>query len=144
MHVELTPQFDPICTDLADFLAVTLNEAYPQENIVRSVRHYDAYTVPLQSYPLLKVYRLSDVFSIDNSIRNSQMGLAYCLANTDLDRLPGVTNWVSENIILGLRKYNLHKQGCLEILGDIRANYRTLLQLNQFIYQIDFSFSIKE
>lgn len=140
----LSPELDPICKDIVDFLAHELNLAYTKENIVRSVRHYDAYNVPFQSYPLLKVYRLSDTFSIDNSIRESQMGLSYCLLNAELDRLPGITNWVAETITYLLRKYSLHKQGCLEITGGIRASYKTLLQLGQIIYQIDFTFGLRE
>lgn len=140
----LTPESDPICSDLGLFLATKLNEAYEDATIVRSIRQYDAYDVPFQDHPLLKVYRTSDIFSFDNSIRETQMGVAYCLVNTELAKLPGVTNWVAETVVIALREYGLHKQGCVQVVGAIQANYRTLLQLGELIYQIDFRFGIKE
>lgn len=140
---KLSPETDPLCADIAKFVATNLNEAYTKELIVRSIKHYDAYNVPFQNYPLLKVYRTYDNFSIEHGLFDSQLGLAYCLLNAELDRLPGITSWVAEHVILNLRKYNLYRNGYIEITGGIRANYRTLFQLNQLIYQIDFSFGIK-
>lgn len=140
---KLSPETDPLCADIAKFVATKLNDAYPKELIVRSVKHYDAYNVPYQNYPLLKVYRTLDSYSIDGGIFDSQIGLAYCLLNAELDRLPGISSWVAENVILNLRLYSFYRSGYLEIANSIRANYRTLLQLNQLIYQIDFNFGIK-
>lgn len=140
-----TPLVDPLIKEIADYVGTKLNAAYPTATMVRSVEYYDTYNVPISEFPLLKVSRSTDVFSLDTDMRQGQITLSYCLANVAMSQLPGINNFVSTSVVQALREFQITKQRVIELGSQISVRYRPMFQIGAgLIYQIDFSLSLKE
>lgn len=139
-----TPITDPLCFDLAAFLKEGLNREYPEKQIVRSIREYDAYDVPFNDFPLLKVYRLIDTFNTEDPGKiENQLQVSYCLVNVDIQDMPGIAYYISRKMVRHLLIYSATRN-TYKLFGQIQSRYRTMLQLNQLIYQVDLNFNVRE
>lgn len=80
---------------LAEYIRDNLNIANPILNtiIVNSIRNYDAFNIPIQDYPLLKVSRLRTNHRISDKVI-STIAVDYLLALPDLDKLAGYVKWI--------------------------------------------------
>lgn len=131
------PFTDRTCTHLAEYLRDWLNAKHPQELIVKSVRAYDAFNVPYQEYPLLKVYRMSKEGTINrNTKTRSQIAISYILVLPDLEQLTPVLNWVGDQIMDALAAYRIDHEGCSpKIEPSLRIDFRTMLnELTQRVH----------
>lgn len=129
------------CSHLAHFLKDELNGAYailrgikpslPEGLVVRSVRNYDAVNIPLSEFPLLKVYRTSDVFFPGTTKCRTSGAITYSLSYPQLDALPDLLYWVSKILNYSLLKYSrTHKAA---VPSNNITPYRTdyLLTVNE-------------
>lgn len=140
-----SPLVDPLIKEIADYVGAKLNAAYPHATMVRSVEYYDTYNVPVSEFPLLKISRSTDVFSLQTANRQGQITLSYCLANVAMQQLPGINNFVSTSVIHALRDFQLLNQMVIELGSQISVRYRPMFQIGSgLIYQIDFSVSLRE
>lgn len=90
---------DITCNKIAEYLKYKLNAANPLEGlvIVNSTRSYDAFSVPVQDFPLLKVYRNSTQYR-PSQVRQSRLTAQYGLILPDQERLLPLLNWVDDQI----------------------------------------------
>lgn len=125
---------DKRCHSLALYLAEGLNkklitDTNTNEVAVRSIRTYDALSVPLEQFPLLKVYRLTDVFRPNTIHCNSSAVITYSLTFTDAERLTGILKWTTNALNLLLLEYNMEFPDYIKPvpspLGGYRFEYRT-------------------
>ena len=137
----ITPIEDELLVGMVSTLKDVLNAAYPDFTVVKTTRTYDAYLVPLTEFPLLKLYRTSDSFrSVGKA--TSSLTCSYCLANADLERMPGLTRWTGEKIVGGIYQFGvINKKHRLQ--GDISVQYRTISQMGELVYQTDCSFQLE-
>jgi len=140
----MTPERDEVLDDLARFITNELNTAYREHKVVETYRTYDAFQVPNQGYPLLKVFRTSDRLSFDDSISDTNISIAYCLLAPTLEMLPGLTKWVTYQMRAILQAYSMNLAGRLKFDQRFSVRYRTLYQLGEIIYQLDFDLSLQD
>lgn len=138
----ITPLQDPTLSHLVTYIADYLNQAWQHHLIVRHTEIYDAFAVPHDHYPLLKIYRRYSRNTIDDEERATEISLAYCLLNTQIQQTPAIANWVNVNVIHALQKYRYEHPSLFEISESITCRYRTVLQLGEIVYQIEVDFSL--
>lgn len=147
-YFAITPNEDPnlrkIVLYVANFLNDRYSRQYQQENqlIVRHTEIYDAFGVPNDSYPLLKIFRRYSRGELENSHRDSEVTLSYCLLNTQIRQTPAIANWIDINVREALARFKFEHPGIFEINNSISCRYRTVLQLGEIVYQIDLDFSL--
>lgn len=151
---QITPREDPNLRKIVLYVADFLNNRYQNqvessgltnlENqlIVRHTEIYDAFEVPHDSFPLLKIYRRYSQGQLENSHRESKITLSYCLLNSQIRQAPAIANWVDINAREALAQFTFEHPGVFEINSSITCDYRTLLQLGEIVYQVDLSFSL--
>jgi len=151
---------DPICHNLAMHLAKELNSRYqkdsleyntklaatnldrtidsvelynPNLKVIKSIRTYDAIEVPLDQFPLLKVYRESDITIPRTTFRTSNITITYNLTFQSLETLSGLLQYASQCFIDALMSYQLTHKSMLPIdnQGGIFVDYG--LQNNELI-----------
>ncbi|PZV19182.1 MAG: hypothetical protein DCF22_00510 [Leptolyngbya sp.] len=76
MTLILTPEFDPTCRKLTEFLAEHLNKLEAEETVVQTALDYDAIGMQGVDFPLLQVYRLG---SSETYLERSQINIDYYL-----------------------------------------------------------------
>lgn len=77
MTILLSPEFDPTCRKLVEFLAVELNRLEPEQVVVKTAIAYDA-MIGMQGvdFPLLQVYRQG---SSGTYLETSEVNIDYYL-----------------------------------------------------------------
>ena len=140
----LTPNQDPTLNRLVIYVANYLNNSYTERVVVRSTRCYDAFLVPHNEFPLLKIYRISDRHSLNSTLTDSRITVAYCLLNVVLEEIPGIMRWVSVKLGEALRCFKLENPGLIEFDESFSVRYRTVMQLGEIIYQLEADFSISD
>ena len=138
----ITPLQDPTLSSLVSYVANYLNNAWKQNLIVRHTEIYDAFGVPHDRYPLLKIYRRYSRSTINDEERSTEVTLAYCLLNTQIEKTPAIANWINVTIIHALQAYRYENPSLFEIEDPITCRYRTVLQLGEIVYQVEVDFSI--
>ena len=90
---------DKVLTKIVTFIKEELNRNNPIDNtiVVKSTRNYDAFNVPIQDFPLLKIYRQRTNY-LNNNKRISSIQLQYGLVLPDQERLVPYLNWVDNQI----------------------------------------------
>ncbi len=131
---------------IAEYLRDELNRINPIKNtiIVKSIRNYDAFNVPVQDFPLLKVYRQRSSY-LPNNKRVSSIQLQYGLVIPDQEMLLPYLNWIDHNInrILSQATYRIN----IFIQPTSKScDYRVLLsELGIPVYSfLRFNFTITE
>jgi hypothetical protein len=117
---------DPVCDRLVTYLRDGLNEAYPEQIVVNSTRSYDAYNVPYTEYPLLKVYRVSEMGKIDRNESEVQLVISYSLVFPELEQLAPIMIWVRRQIRRLLAGWDVNCPGFPILSNQYRADYRTM------------------
>ena len=138
----ITPLNDPTLLKLVGYVADYLNQAWQQHLIVRHTEIYDAFAVPFDRYPLLKIYRRYSRNTINDEERTTEVSLAYCLLNAQITKTPAIANWININVIHALQKYRFEHPSLFEIDNNITCRYRTMIQLGEIVHQIEIDFSI--
>lgn len=140
--IELTLDTDPLVENLGDYIAEQINAAYPDREIVRTIRYYDAYLVPSQSFPLLKVFRESQREEADNPLQTVNINIAYCLNMVDIDIQAGISTYITRQIIDAVKRYALEFK-CFKLIGEFSSRYRSLYQMGEFIHQSDINITVR-
>lgn len=143
-NLEVTPEKDEAISYLAEYLFEYLNKEFRTfidanpalrsslgDVAVRTYRTYDAYDPSTTAFPLLKVYRVNDVWKPGKLIRTSNVSVSYSLVVPQQDKLMPFLNWVSFQI----NKLLLTSSCQVKIEPGIRVQYRTMINENgQNIY----------
>jgi len=128
---------------LANFLYTFLNDEFKKEIevsnneipsdtiVVRSVKNYDAFNIPLSEFPLLKVYKNRDVYKKGTFFRTSEGTITYAVSYPQLDLLPNLLDWVSYKINSGLMHYAEIEQELLPNPNNVGYTAEYLLSLNE-------------
>jgi hypothetical protein len=140
-YQQITPLEDPILRKLVLFVADFLNQRWSQP-VVKHTEIYDAFGVPHDSFPFLKVYRRYTRASLENSQRDTEITLAYCLLNVQISQTPAIANWIDINAREALRQFKFNNPGLFDIDNSISCRYRTILQLGEIVYQIELDFTL--
>lgn len=133
MPVDVAPgQFqDELCHNFGHFLANELNAAYPDAVVVRSMRTYDAVNLAIMAFPLLKVFRTQDLYKYQTTHRTSSITISYNITFPQVEQLPGLLSFVSEQLNYGVLKYGRTAR------ADFPADMRTPLVVDYRIMQND-------
>ena len=108
------------------------NNTIPENTIIiRSVRNYDAFNVPLSEFPLLKVYKNRDVFRKGTFFRTSQGAITYAVSYPQLEILPNLLDWVAYQINAGLLNYAKIEEDLLPMPNNESYSAEYLLSLNE-------------
>jgi hypothetical protein len=115
MQIDLIP--DELCISLSRYLAEKINSdflvEFPQYvssdiKIVKSIRAYDDPAVPLDQFPLLKVYRSLDLYDKRNhKFLTTMVNVNYSCSFNDLKNLAGLMAYVSKRLVKGLHTYSM-------------------------------------
>jgi hypothetical protein len=131
---------------IVKFLKEELNRINPIPNtiIVKSTRCYDAFNVPFQDFPLLKIYRQRSSYMPSNK-RISSLQIQYGLVLPDQERLLPYLNWVDHNINRILSQ-SLWRINTFIVNSSKNCDYRVLLnELGIPVYSfLRFNLSITE
>lgn len=137
---------DKILTKIVTFIKEDLNRNNPIENtiIVKSTRNYDAFNIPVQDFPLLKIYRQRTQY-INNNKRLSSLQLQYGLVLPDQEKLVPYLNWV-DNQINKILSQSIWRINVFIDKNNKSCDYRVLLnELGIPIYSfLRFNFNITE
>lgn len=143
-NIEVTPDKDESINYLAEYLFEYINKEYFAfieanpglkqtlgEVAVRTYRTYDAYDPPNTGFPLLKVYRVNDMWKPGKLTRTSNVSISYSLVVPQQDKLMPFLNWVSYQI----NKLLLSPTCPVKIEPGVRVQYRTMInEVGQNIY----------
>lgn len=144
------PTIDPSMEAIAQYLKTGLNERIaaimPGTIAVSHAINYNSLPVDLSCFPLLKVYRNSDNFSIGQN--DTQATIGYCLSFSDEERIPGILRWVAVNIDSLIREFAINHRGCCPAInpdGEFKAEYRVMSLNGEPLYSLlMFSFDFME
>ena len=149
------PYEDKLCDQLATYLSKGLNyhlDAFNKDNphlklwdkAVIGFRSYDAFDVPLNEFPLLKVFRVADNFKPRSDKSVVSLRCSYCLAYPDLDKLNTMMSWAAKIINLLLINCLDNELDIISPPGGYSASYQTFMGQNgQPVYAfLSFSFNV--
>lgn len=80
---------DPYLEPIAQYLYEQLQYAFHPIVIVRSYKSYNSYQESLNNYPLLKVYRQTDIYTPNTMLASTGIAIQHCMSypiNSDLAR----------------------------------------------------------
>ena len=112
-------------------------------NLVNGIRDFDTYNVPLTEFPLLKVYRTSDIFKPDTAKKISTIKIEYCLSYPNQENLSSVCNNINKyihHVINSLEsQINLSiikndRQSVYKIVGG--ANSQSVFGVVEYVFSI--------
>jgi hypothetical protein len=135
------------CQTIADYLKEELNRLNPLKEeftIVKSTRCYDAFNIPLQDFPCLKIYRVSTNYSTPNKRGVASLSGQYGLIMPDQERLLPVLHWIDENLADAFRQLHYRTNTFLVPGSLVRTSYRTVVsELGIPVYAfLRFDFSV--
>lgn len=139
---------DETCDKIVNLLKEKINkESFETKgiNLVIGTRSFDDFNVPLNEYPLLKVFRTMDVFTAEKDLVISNIVVRYCLSYPDLNSLAPLCNYVAQLIHYFLN--DLQSSLNIELIrNERRAEYLAInnTQSNAVYYFLSYYFSIKE
>lgn len=121
---------DKLCYHLAGYTAKYINDkftkAYPTTNIkiIRSVRAFNAYGIPIDQLPLLKIYRLQEQYRIKSPHYTAELSAEYYIPYPYVERLSGILPFVSQTFVEALYSYNRnHKVMIPDAPANVIINY---------------------
>lgn len=121
---------DKLCYFLSGFLAEFINtkfkERIPNTQIlpVRSVRGYNCFNVPIDKLPLLKVYRLQEIYRYGSHHYEVDIRAEYHIPFPVIEQLPAILPFVSEHLALGFMSYeNSYKYNFPKAKTQIKVEY---------------------
>lgn len=138
--LSLNPERDNVCYFLAKYLADGLNyDLYRRtcNQAVNNILDYDGMTVDVSSFPLLKVYRVSDEYRGDRDFNHTNLVCTYSLIAPEQKKLPGILRWFSVSVNHLLDYYYFTHEGCCfnVVLSDRTAEYKIMYnEINNFAY----------
>lgn len=118
------------CQTIADFLKEELNRNNPLKEeftVVKSTRCYDAFNIPLQDFPVLKIFRTSTTYATANKRGVAALSGQYGLVLPDQERLLPVLHWIDEQIADAFRQTHYRINTFLVPGSLVRSNYRTII-----------------
>lgn len=138
---------DSTCQTVADYLKEELNRLNPLKDnftIVKSTRCYDAFNIPLQDFPVLKVYRNATTYPTDNQRGIESLSGQYGLIMPDQERLLPLLAWIDKQIADALRQMHFRINIFNTPDALLRSTYRTVIsELGIPVYSfLRFDFSI--
>ncbi|NJN10035.1 MAG: hypothetical protein HC836_48505 [Richelia sp. RM2_1_2] len=144
------PNLDSSTYRIAEFLRDGLNyRLYKVHKNVVAVRHfvnYNSLPTDLSCFPLLKVYRVSEIFKDFHSETKATIG--YCLSFPDEENIPGILRWAAVNINELLQEYAITHRGCspeINLEKDMNAEYRVMSLKGEPLYSLlQFNFTFTE
>ncbi len=133
------PPLETLATYLRNWLNAEFTRQYPTvgQAIVKSYRTYDAFNVPYDQYPLLKVYRMFEDCSLEDEKDDVTIVVSYSLVYPELERLSPLIVWVRKEIGNALKTRRITHRTCQPVLTSprYRAEYRTMLnELTQKVH----------
>jgi len=143
-NIEITPDVDETVTYIAEYLFEYINKEYfafiethpgVRQSLgdvaIRTYRTYDTYQVSTPEFPLLKIYRTSDVWKPNKLLRTSNISISYSLVVPQQDKLMPFLNWISYQV----NKHLLSSACKVKVEPGVRVQYRTMINENgQNIY----------
>lgn len=143
-NLEITPDKDEAINYLAEYLFEYINKEFKSfieanpglraslgDVAVRNYRTYDAYEPSTTAFPLLKVYRVNDVWKPGKLIRESNVSISYSLVVPQQDKLMPFLNWISFQI----NQLLLSPSCKVKVEPGVRVQYRTMMnEVGQNIY----------
>lgn len=143
-NLEITPDNDEAISYLAEYLFEYINKEFKSfieanpglraslgDTAVRTYETYDTYQSPTTAFPLLKVYRVNDIWKPGKLTRTSNVSISYSLVVPKQDKIMPLLNWVSFQI----NKLLLTPSCLVKIEPGIRVQYRTMInEVGQNIY----------
>lgn len=134
---------DEPCQRIAEYLRDGLNRAYEvyqqrtpefDQTPRLIVRHITTMNegLDLSCFPALKVYTLRTIYKPGTTIGVSPSVVEYCLAYPDIQDLPGLIKWVSDQINRLLRDYQtFHNPQCEPQIGRDSFIGERRIQINE-------------
>jgi hypothetical protein len=139
---------DPTIVKIAAYLKREIN-SITSEHLgiiaINSTKTYDAYNIPRHEFPVLKVFRSSDIYRPEVALMTSSIIARYCLTYPDQEKLMPLCTFVSQIIHHCLNDF--HTKIGIEVLKDSRrAEYRVSEnEAGQPVFAfLNFYFNIKE
>jgi hypothetical protein len=148
----VTPLKDKTIRQMAEHLSDRLNTKAREFGViaVKTIRDYNTMLgvdAPYGDAPLLKVYRNSDSYA-PNLIATTSATVAYGIINSEIPNRPGISRWVSQEIVSGLQEFSLICPTFQLSQGGISADYQLIVAgdriSTQLIHQVVVNFSFKE
>jgi hypothetical protein len=131
------------CELLANYLRDSVNEKYsrvvannpslPGQYVINGVRYFDDPSVPLSEFPLLKVYRNTDIFDGATPYRTTQATITYSVAYPSLDELPDLLSWMSFALNKSLVEFSYERNDVFDLQQNNRRTFQHLLMFNDVI-----------
>ena len=140
---------DPVILKILYFLRDRLNDLgqeYHKINLVKGVRDYDSFNVPLTEFPLLKVYRVSDSFVPNCNKVISFVKVDYCLSYPQNENLSSVCNNITKYIHRVINRLDTEINLTVDKGASRQGGYQILSNSNsQSVYAvISYTFTITE
>ena len=144
------PEIDDSMSAIASYLQTNLNDRIAQISpdvvAVRSTACYNSLPRDLSSFPLLKVYRTTDTFTLTGNLTQAVVG--YCFSFPDEERIPGILRWVALQVNFLLREWAIAHKECsprIEYNEEFRAEYRVMTFNSEPLYSLlQFNFQLME
>lgn len=140
---------DPVILKILQYLKKRLNE-FGQEthgiDLVKGIRDYDSFNVPLTEFPLLKVYRVSDNFVPNCAKVVSFIKVDYCLSYPQNENLSSVCNSITKYIHRAINRLDVEINLNVDKSYTRQGGYQIVSGANsQSVYAvISYTFTITE
>lgn len=140
---------DDSCETLATYLKDRINkEATNKFNytVIKSFRTYDSFNVGNHEYPLLLVFRSSELFEVSKSKKTSNLIIRYCLLLPEMEKIMPLCSWVANEIHNGVNHYYMHYSKSVVIPNNRQVEYQvTDTRSSSFVYHfMNYYFAIRE
>lgn len=103
---------DKLAYNLGGYVSVEINnkfrKLYPNSNIkvIKTLKAYNAYRVPIHDLPLLKVYRVKDVYRPRQTCYDSILKIEYHIPFPVIEIMPNLLVFVAEALSESLLSYD--------------------------------------
>lgn len=140
---------DKTCDTLATYLKEKINKKSSKEynyTLVKSTRSYDAFNVPNQEYPLLMVFRSSELFEVNKSKKTTNLVVRYCLLLPEMEKIMPLCSWVANEIHNAINRFYT-VNSCISLVPNNRqVEYKVSdTQSSSFVYNfMNYYFAIRE
>lgn len=140
---------DNTCDTLVKYLKENINKKSKEKYnyiLVKSTRSYDAFNVPNQEYPLLMVFRSSELFEVQKSRKTVNLVVRYCLLLPEMEKIMPLCSWVVNEIHNAVNNFYTVNNSIKIIPNNSQVEYKVSdTQSSSFIYNfVNYYFSIRE
>lgn len=140
---------DKTCDTLVNYLKDYINNKSKEQynyTLIKSTRSYDAFNVPNHEYPLLMVFRSSELFEVKKSKKTANLVVRYCLLLPEMEKIMPLCSWIANEIHNAINNFYTINRTIQVVPNNSQVEYKVSdTQSSSFVYNfVNYYFAIRE